>query len=91
MSETKQNAVVACEIKISLAGRSFEEIRQLLDRIRKVCADNDHKLEINFSGEFFKTRGDESNCDKAKVRMSTVKGAPDGGWIIVAEDPPEDL
>ena len=54
MLEGKKNAVVACEIKISLAGRSFEEIRQLLDRIRKVCADNDHKLEINFSGEFFK-------------------------------------
>lgn len=54
MPETKQNAVIACEIKISLAGRSFEEIRQLLDRIREICADNDHKLEINFSGEFFK-------------------------------------
>ncbi|MBR0287795.1 MAG: hypothetical protein IJQ82_02330 [Selenomonadaceae bacterium] len=52
--ENKQNAVVACEIKISLAGRSVEEIRRLIERIREACAGNDHKLEINFSGEFFK-------------------------------------
>ena len=28
--------------------------------------------------------------EQKHVRMCTVKGAEDGGWIIVAEDPPED-
>ncbi len=65
--ENKQNAVVACEIKISLAGRSVEEIRRLIERIREACAGN-YKLEIHFSGEFFKN-GDEY------PRKTPIKGA----------------
>lgn len=52
--ETKENAVVACKVKISVTRRSFEEVQALIERLREVCAD-DYKLEINFCGEFFKT------------------------------------
>ncbi|MBR3746055.1 MAG: hypothetical protein IKP64_00975 [Selenomonadaceae bacterium] len=52
MTENKQNAVIACEIKISFTGRSFEEVRRLIEKVRECCASNDHKLEIIFSGDF---------------------------------------
>ena len=54
MKEINESAIIACEIKISVAGRSFEEIRHLIERIREACATNDYKLEVRFSGEFFK-------------------------------------
>lgn len=55
MDKTKDNetAVIACEIKISVAGGSFKEIQELIQRIRSACT-GDYKLEINFCGEFFK-------------------------------------
>lgn len=50
----KNNAIVACEVKISVTRRSFEDIQALIERLREACTD-DYKLEINFCGEFFKT------------------------------------
>lgn len=55
MSEqTKETAVVACEVKISVTGGSFEEIQQLIERLRAACT-GDYKLEVNFRGDFFKS------------------------------------
>ena len=54
MDKKTESAVVACEIKIAVAGRSFEEIQRLIERIREVCQGDSYKLEVNFSGEFFK-------------------------------------
>ena len=51
--EKKENAVVACEIKISVAGKSYEETKQLIERLHEACTD-DYKLEVNFCGSFFK-------------------------------------
>ena len=52
--EAKESAVIACEVKISVTGGSFKETQELIERIREACS-GDYKLEINFSGEFFKT------------------------------------
>ena len=47
------NAASTCEIKIGVAGKTYEEIKNLIDRLREACT-GDYKLEVNFSGEFFK-------------------------------------
>lgn len=52
--EKKENAVIACEIKIGVTAKSWSEIQEMLRKIREAC-DFDHKLKINFDGEFFKT------------------------------------
>ena len=51
--ETKESAVIACEVKISVASSSYKETQELIERIREACY-GDYKLEVNFSGEFFK-------------------------------------
>lgn len=52
--EKKENAVIACVVKISVAANSYQEIQALIERIREACT-GEYKLEINFSGEFFKS------------------------------------
>ena len=54
MDKKTESAVVACEIKIGVAGQSFEELQQLIERIRDACKASDYNLEVHFSGEFFK-------------------------------------
>ena len=54
MNENNETALIACEIKISVTGRSFEEVHQLIERIREDM-DESYKLEINFNGDFFKS------------------------------------
>ena len=80
MNDNNETAVIACEIKISVTGRSFEEVHQLIERIREDM-DESYKLEIKFSGEFFRKTS-------KPTRMCTVAGAPGGGWQLIAMDPP---
>lgn len=64
MKETNESAIVACEIKIGVAGQSFEEVQQLIERIREACTTSDYKLEIHFNGDFFKSRSDLPRRDR---------------------------
>lgn len=64
MRDDNESAVVACEIKIGVAGRSVEEIQRLIERIREACVTSDYKLEIHFSGEFFKNRDNFPHKDR---------------------------
>lgn len=50
----KENAVIACEVKIGVTAKSWNEIQEMLRKIHEAC-DFNHKLKINFDGEFFKT------------------------------------
>ena len=51
--ESKETAVIACEVKISVTSGSYDEVKQLVERLSEACR-GDYKLEINFHGEFFK-------------------------------------
>ena len=51
--ENKETAIVACEVKISVTASSYQEIQELIERLRAACTGN-YKLEVSFSGEFFK-------------------------------------
>lgn len=52
--EKYETAVIACEVKISAAGGSFDDIHAWIERLREACK-GDYKLEVNFCGQFFKT------------------------------------
>lgn len=80
MNDNNETAVIACEIKISLDGCSYEEVQQLIKRIREGM-DESYRLDIKFSGEFFRKTS-------KPTRMCTVAGAPGGGWQLIAMDPP---
>lgn len=70
--EKKENAVIACEIKIGVTAKSWSEIQEMLRKIREAC-DFDHKLKINFDGEFFKIDNfPESPTDTEKL-LKTVE------------------
>ena len=56
--ENKETAIVACEVRISVTANSYQEIQELIERLRAACTDN-YKLEVNFSGEFFKRQEKE--------------------------------
>ena len=53
--EINETAVVACQVKISVTANSYREIQEMIERFRAACTDN-YKLEVSFSGDFFKTR-----------------------------------
>ena len=55
---SKESAVIACEVKISVAGKSFEEIHKLIERLHEACTGN-YKLEVNFVGDFLKNQSSE--------------------------------
>ena len=51
--QDKENAAIACEVKISVASGSYDAIQRLIERLRAACTGK-YKLEVNFSGQFFK-------------------------------------
>ena len=51
--QDKENAAIACEVKISVTSGSYDEIQRLIERLREACT-GDYKLEVNFNGQFFK-------------------------------------
>ena len=59
--EKNETAVIACEVKISVTGNSYEEIKQLIERLREACEGN-YKLEVNFCGEFFNVAPRKEHC-----------------------------
>ncbi len=59
--EKQENAIIACEVKVGLTAKSWNEIQDILCKIRKAC-DFDHKLEINFEGSFFKSDTSFTKC-----------------------------
>lgn len=46
----KETAVVAAEIAISYAGNSFEELQEVIKKIREIC-NFDHKLTVGIEEE----------------------------------------
>lgn len=60
-SKPIENAVIACEIKISVTATEFDKVQKLIEQIRKACT-GDYKLEVNFSGEFFAPPKCGENC-----------------------------
>lgn len=52
--EKYETAVIACEVKISATGGSFDDIHAWIERLHEACKD-DYKLEVNFCGHFSKT------------------------------------
>lgn len=80
MDKKTESAVVACEIKISVTARSVEDIQRLIERIRASWQGDSYKLEVNFSGEFFKV--DDNETQKSPDKLVTFRGSPSGIVIV---------
>ena len=49
----EQQALIGCEVKVAISGNSYEDIQELVKKIREACSSHgDYELTINFKGEF---------------------------------------
>lgn len=51
----EQQAMIGCEVKVAISGNSYEQVQELVKKIREACSSHgDYELTINFKGEFTK-------------------------------------
>ena len=52
-SDTKEKAVIAGEIKVSVTSNSMTEMETLIRKIQDACKFSDYKLNVAIEGDFF--------------------------------------
>ena len=52
--ETKKDGIIAAEIKIEVKPNDWDELQELIRKIREDCK-SDYKLTVQVEGNFFKT------------------------------------
>lgn len=50
----EHQAMIGCEIRVAIHSNEYEEVQELVKKIREACSKGDYELTINFKGDFIK-------------------------------------